>query len=812
MRKKILLLALICFNLITNAQVWYPEGVYLGKTPEKIFIDNQVHIVSLLERNNEFSFWQVSYYDSYWKKLPVLKLDKNAEITDFKKILGVIFISGKFTFDNGSYNALVRFSNNQWEGINQFKKADLSDGIINTIATNNGQLIIGGDFKYVGQDEIPFLCKYNGFNFSLFFSNCIECQPNQIVNDIALNDSLIAFGGHFTIINKQKSNYLYRLYPNNSTDTSITITNPIKKIALIDNAVYAYTNSNKNGKLILIRNNIVDLLFNIDTIHKINEIISYEKTIIINGKFSYLNKSNAPFTLQLVGNEWKSLNFNYNEQHGIASGRNFLFAIGKSNNRLSIWNPNNSIARLYKNQTILRVKTFIDINQNCIKDNNEPAIAKQYIKIPFSNRGAFTNENGVAEFLLTNNNTFRFIIKPSINITKSNCSDTSVTKFIKIGDYIDSIQFPLIRIPNINSIKIYINSSKGNQVIRDQRVNYQISYENTGSTTINGKIRLKKNALLRNELAFPNYSSLLNDSTLEWDYINLQPGERRLIQYSALASHSIFEDKYQFNISTSALYQNSFNKLMLLDTDSIPQTVNNSISAFKKEVYPQPQTNDSITYLNPSERDLRYYISFYNFTNDTVYYAIIIDTLDVNLDMSYIQETGSNQTYYTEVQTDPNNQNKGLLIWHFPNIKLFPNPNKNLEITSSGAYIGFKVVTNPLSNGYLLKNVASVYYDNEYAGLTNAVYCTIASLNTYEINNTESLLNIYPNPNSGEFRILYPFKTNDLITVISSTGQIIEQKEVNSITTEINYKLPRGLYTIKILSENQIVCKKLIVQ
>ena len=117
-----------------------------------------------------------------------------------------------------------------------------------------------------------------------------------------------------------------------------------------------------------------------------------------------------------------------------------------------------------------------------------------------------------------------------------------------------------------------------------------------------------------------------------------------MIQYTGLASNSAFEESFQFDASTVALFQNSNNSFTLLGSDSIPQTVNNSINAFKKEVYPKPQFNDSITYLDPNERDLRYYISFYNFTSDTVYYAIIIDTLDVNLDMSYIQETGSNQT------------------------------------------------------------------------------------------------------------------------------------------------------------------------
>jgi hypothetical protein len=179
--------------------------------------------------------------------------------------------------------------------------------------------------------------------------------------------------------------------------------------------------------------------------------------------------------------------------------------------------------------------------------------------------------------------------------------------------------------------------------------------------------------------------------------------------------------------------------------------------------------------------------------------------------MSYIQETGSNQTYYTEVQTDPNNQNKGLLIWHFPNVKLIPNPTKNLEITSSGAYIGFKVVTNPLSNGYLLKNVASVYYDNEYVGSTNAVYCTIASLSLDKITIPETDIKLYPNPSSGSFILSYPFQNGDIVTLISSNGQLIDKKKIESNNTELTYQISSGLYTLQIQTKNQIISKKLII-
>ncbi len=230
-------------------------------------------------------------------------------------------------------------------------------------------------------------------------------------------------------------------------------------------------------------------------------------------------------------------------------------------------------------------------------------------------------------------------------------------------------------------------------------------------------------------------------------------------------------------------------------------------------MYPNPATGDSITYLSSSDRDLRYQILFNNFSADTVFYAVVIDTLDLNLDMSYIQETGSNKSYYTEVQTDPNNQYKGILIWHFPNIKLVPNPGMNFEILASGSYIGFKVITKPLSDGYVLKNVASVFYDNEYAGSTNAVYCTVAISGIDELNNPNDLLKLYPNPAGNELVLDCKLNPGDFISIYNINGQQLLHSSIGSASDSERLDisaLPAGIYVVQVMSEGRLLQKKIV--
>jgi hypothetical protein len=807
------LLLITLISLTVQGQVWAPEGVYLGPPPHLIYADHQLHILNKLSDKNNSSFWQISTLENNrWIKLPILELNKNADIKDFKRFKNEFYIAGNFTFDNENFNALVKLSNQQWMGITKFKKENLSLGYINKLEIKGLQLYIGGNFEKIGNKDIPFLSKYDGLDFELFFKDCRNCSPNSVVLDISTNDTTTAICGLFNQINQKKSKYIFRIRNNQQEDTFINTPKIIEKLALLGNTIFGVGQNLKSQTIYQINQNFVDLNYNIDSLFFVNSILMHDGQLSINCLANHSGKVRILSNLKLNNNTWINITNNNRNPYQLIAIRGNLITLANPEKPLSIWNPNRHISRFYKNMTLVRAKVFEDLNNDCIKDVNEKMLPKQYIKLPFINRAVFTNQDGLAEFLVpNNNNTLRFVIIPSKHLVRSNCADTTVTKTFNNGSFLDSIQFPLKRLTNINDIRVTINSSKGLQVIKNKRLTYQITYENLGSNSLSGRILLRKNPQLSNENTFPNFTNKINDSTYEWIYTNLVPGERKTIIYNAIPTHSIFDNNFQFQALVSAQITSGATMFEEDDFDSIPQSVNGSFSGFRKDVYPSPSINDSITYLDINERDLRYNISFNNFTNDTVFYAIVIDTLDLNLDMSYIQETGSNKNYYTEVQTDPNNQYKGILIWHFPNIKLVPNPTKNYENENSGSYIGFKVITKPLSNGYLLKNVASVFYDNEYAGNTNAVYCTIASLNQRNISTNDRLLKVFPNPSHGNINIDFPFEKNDKVCIYNIKGQLVYNETLQQNMSEIKTHLSGGLYVLKIITKLNSYSVKILI-
>jgi len=84
----------------------------------------------------------------------------------------------------------------------------------------------------------------------------------------------------------------------------------------------------------------------------------------------------------------------------------------------------------------------------------------------------------------------------------------------------------------------------------------------------------------------------------------------------------------------------------------------------------------------------------------------------------------------------------------------------------------------------------------------------ISNINSKDISNTL----LYPNPSTGKFTI----QTNKLantIEVVDVSGKIIKQKNINSLTTQINLsENNKGIYFIKIIYQGNSEIKKIIIE
>jgi len=143
-----------------------------------------------------------------------------------------------------------------------------------------------------------------------------------------------------------------------------------------------------------------------------------------------------------------------------------------------------------------------------------------------------------------------------------------------------------------------------------------------------------------------------------------------------------------------------------------------------------------------------------------------------------------------------------MLQWYF--FSKYPAPN-SCDVWNNVSITVFSITQN-LTNIPAYKNIQEVY-----KGLWNKPEPELEfpqGIHDYQ----KASFNIYPNPTSGEFRIL----SSDIqvldVGVFDVYGRkVLEQKETRSKQNEINIKhFPPGIYFVKIVTDKGIVTKKII--
>gem|GEM_PF-3322584 len=78
-------------------------------------------------------------------------------------------------------------------------------------------------------------------------------------------------------------------------------------------------------------------------------------------------------------------------------------------------------------------------------------------------------------------------------------------------------------------------------------------------------------------------------------------------------------------------------------------------------------------------------------------------------------------------------------------------------------------------------------------------------------NDNSSLVNIYPNPNNGDFTIETGVTTSQLVEVYDLTGRIVKSQTINGKATINASDLVSGVYNVKITGNNSIVNKRMVI-
>lgn len=299
----------------------------------------------------------------------------------------------------------------------------------------------------------------------------------------------------------------------------------------------------------------------------------------------------------------------------------------------------------------------------------------------------------------------------------------------------------------------------------------------------NGNVKFKVTNTGTGTTAQPSFVSISeNNNSIYQDKIILLPSQQ--IEYSVPSTGQLFEIKATesedhpfFDQPSRTITQckaGLAGKAVIGytgsgSTDNLSEQVRiscleirNSFDPNIKQATPAGVTNN---HLIMAGEDIEYLIRFQNTGNDTAYKVVILDTLNLNLDISTLSILQASHKFSWELKGTFN----PYLVFTFASINL---PDSIKNVTKSQGFIKYKIkAKKSLPSGTVISNRAGIYFDYNFPIITNYVVHTITDKIPYNTERAKDVLKnnvvlsvetqetgfknvvIAPNPSGKAFRI-----------------------------------------------------------
>jgi hypothetical protein len=446
-------------------------------------------------------------------------------------------------------------------------------------------------------------------------------------------------------------------------------------------------------------------------------------------------------------------------------------------------------------------KAFLDLNNDNIKQNNEPY---------FTNGTFLTNKNNSANPTYTYSPYGNYLMYP---ISNSDLIDASFIIDSPYNSYLNSlVVYNDINVTGTSSNNTYYFPITITTPFSDVDVNViaisaprpnftfknRIIFKNNGVSATNGTIIFTKDSNV--SINATNYPSALFTTTgFSLDYTNLSPQETRYVDVLMYVPNIPYVNLGDLFTNSVTISTTTTDIDLLNNTSNLSQVVvgsydpNDKMEAHGENININSFTTDDYLY---------YTIRFQNTGTAEAINIEIQDALNSQLNPTTLRMIDASHDY---VLIKNNNQ----LTWNFNNINL-PALIQNEEL--SQGFVSFKIKPNPgFAVNDMIPNTAEIYFDFNPAIITNTFQTTFVN----PLSNENFKLNqiaIYPNPTNDILNINYGTSTIDIksIEIHDLLGKIVYQNNSKVESIDLS-NLNKGIYLINILTENNgKVTKKLI--
>ena len=213
-----------------------------------------------------------------------------------------------------------------------------------------------------------------------------------------------------------------------------------------------------------------------------------------------------------------------------------------------------------------------------------------------------------------------------------------------------------------------------------------------------------------------------------------------------------------------------------------------------KEVYPYGKMDPSIHWLT-------YTVHFQNTGGAPAENIYILDTLDINLDVSTFEVLSTSHQSYVQILEG------GIARFNFSNINLIDSTSDEPQ---SHGYVQYKIkLKDNLVSGTQVKNTASIYFDFNSPVKTNTTINTIDFTSGINIIKDEHSFDVWPVPVHDELIIQYLSNSKVDFTLYNVFGQALTKGKVQNELIKIKMEgWTNGIYFVKVGDSVKCIVKE----
>lgn len=422
---------------------------------------------------------------------------------------------------------------------------------------------------------------------------------------------------------------------------------------------------------------------------------------------------------------------------------------------------------------------YIDKNDNCIKDSNEPTAAT--IKINFDqNKSALSTSTG---HFLTHLAPGSYSAKiPAQGYWINGCEQQ-----FTVNSLMDTVllNVPIRSTGNVKNIKVNLCISAMRRGFKNI---VNMGVENTGTTTVyNVPLKLTLSSGMTITQATPNYTTYVGN-VYTWMIDSIEPGKS--------LNYTLYD---QVSLTKSIGNSLTFN----LDA-SVPNDIDNTDNSVSKEVFVVGAVDPNDLKVSPAGEGengfikagtiLTYTIRFQNVGTYLASNVYIEDLLPKELDFDAAQFVMSSHPCSFNIRKD------GTVTVLFEDIQL---PDSTTDQLKSNGFITFAVPLNhSVKHGAIIQNRASIIFDFEDPIWTNYV------VNTLVLEPNDETLIAYPNPTSSVINLKLSsasieYQSGNFIKSVrlyNQVGELLTSNVCSQWALELTLeRYPAGIYTIVVI-------------